>query len=156
MAGKQRNSYFSEMRGQRNDPNFFERISIDELRKSVKRIVKDVKYDNIAQADYMYFRNPNILSACKTESYEQWIAASVLVNALNYYINVGLKSGFAMFSTTDVNAEMVRAMNEQLKQNSRCYIWMTIYNIFNAIYNGVEPAVALKEIQNMKFNVNDL
>ena len=41
-----RQSYFAEKRGRNNDPNFFNRVPMEEIRKNVKRIIRDVKYDN--------------------------------------------------------------------------------------------------------------
>lgn len=152
-----RQSYFAEMRSIKNDPNFFNRMSIDEIRRSVKRIIRDIKSNNIIDQDYLYFSNKNVISACLHESYVQWYSAGVVVNALNYYINDGLNSGYKPFKNTDIRVEMTKASNEQIKQNNRCYVWMSIYGLFYSIYyNNAEIISTLKNIQNMKFDINDL
>jgi hypothetical protein len=151
-----RQSYFAEMRNIKNDPNFFNRMGVDEIKKNVKRIIRDIKFDNIDHRDYMYFTNAHVLTACMDEAHKQYESASVLVNSLNFYINECLKNGHVPYKTTDVNIEHARASNEQLKQNDRCYIWGTIYNLFQSIYNGAEVQSTLKIIQTMDFNVNVL
>jgi hypothetical protein len=151
-----RQSFFAEKRSANNNPNFFNNMSVDEIRKSVKRIIRDIKFDNIAEQDYLYFTNEKVLSACLTESYVQYQTASVLVNALNYYIQDGLISGFVPYRTTDINQERALATNEQTKQNDRCYNWLQLYQMFNAIYNGADVISTLKNIQLMNLNVNYL
>lgn len=150
-------SYFAEMRIAKNDPNFFMRMNVDEIRKSVKRIIKDIKFDNIQDQDYSYFINTNVMSACLCESYEQWYSASVILNALNYYINDGLGNGYRPYKSTDITNERAKASAEQLKQNARCYLWMHIYLLFYSIYKYNAPITqTLKSLQTMNFNVNDL
>lgn len=145
MAGRQ--SYFAEKRGQNNNPNFFNFINIDELRKNVKRIVRDIKFGLIQEQDYTYFTNEKILSACLHESYDQYVAACTLVNSLNYYINNGLNGGYKPYPSSDVMSERINASNQQKIQNTRAYTWMNIYKIFNAIYYGAEIRSTLKAIE---------
>jgi hypothetical protein len=97
-----------------------------------------------------------VLGACIAESYSQYKSAEVLTNALNFYINDTLRHGIVPNGTTDINTERASAANEQIKQNVRCYTWMQIYLLFEAVRNGAEVITTLSYIQNMQFNVNDL
>ena len=151
-----RQSFFAEKRSQSNNPNFFNNMTIDDIRKNVKRIIRDIKYDNIVEQDYIYFTNERVLSACISESFAQYQSASVLVNALNYYVNDGLSSGFTPYRSTDIHEERARANTEQLIQNERCQIWLYLYQLFDAIRRGQEVMSTLKNIQVIKFNVNNL
>lgn len=151
-----RQSFFAEKRASNNNPNFFNNMDVDEIRKSVKRIIRDIKYDNIAPQDYLYFSNEKVLSACITESFTQYQSAAVLVNALSYYINDGLRSGFVPHKTSDIYQERAMASNEQTKQNIRCYMWLQFYQMFDAIRKGAEIVSTLKNIQLLDFNVNYL
>lgn len=149
-------SFFAEKRSSNNNPNFFNFMSIDEIRKSVKRIIRDVKFDNIQDQDYVYFTNAKVISACLEEAKNQWLSASVLVNALNYYINDGLSIGYLPHKNMDIGMERSAAANEQLRQNSRCYMWMEIYRMFDAIFNGADAKTTLAYIKYLQFNVNEL
>lgn len=150
-------SFFAERRAQNNDPNFFDHMSADELRKSVKRIVRDLKFDNIVHNDYVYFTNPKVLEACLSESYNQFKTAQTMMNALIYYINEPLKQGIVPNKSINVVDERITASNELSKQTTRCNVWLTLYQMFNSIYyNKAEVKTTLAPIQNMQFNVNDL
>ena len=80
-------SYFAEKRGQNNDPNFFNRVPLDEIRKNVKRIIKDIKFDMIQDQDFNYFHNPQIIQACIAEAQENYTSCVTICNSLNFYIN---------------------------------------------------------------------
>ena len=69
MAGKQRMSYFGEIRQRYNDPSYFNNVSnrpdiIEDIRKNVKRIIKDAANGNIIEQDFMYFQSVNLVTIC--------------------------------------------------------------------------------------------
>lgn len=145
-------SFFAEQRSGHNDPNFFSRMSIDEIRKSVKRIVRDIKFGNIVDQDFIYFTNPAVIGACVSESYVQFETAHTITNALNYYI-VELRRGNAPYGE-NFNDQFRSASAEQVKQNYKACIWLYIYNRFLDIQNGADPKSTLESIRIMDFNVN--
>lgn len=147
-------SFFAERRSTNNNPNFFNHMSVEEIQKSVKRIIKDIKFDNIQETDYHYFINNKVLTACITESYSQYKTAAVTLNALNYYIDKELKMGFN--NIPGISDTLACASNEQMKQNLKYHIWGQIYNLFLSIQQGAEVISTLKNIQLMDFNVNIL
>ena len=113
-----RQSYFAEKRGQNNDPNFFNRIPLDELRKNVKRIIKDIRFDMIQEYDYNYFYSTQVLQACISEAEENYMKCATLCNSLNFYINECLNKGITAYPSTNIIVERVRACNEQIAQNT--------------------------------------
>lgn len=129
-------SYFAEKRGQNNDPNFFNRIPLDEIRRNVKRIIRDIKMDNIQDQDYNYFYNSQVIQACIAEADENCMRATIIANSLNFYINESLNKGIKLFPSTDINIERFAASNEHTIQNSRSKNWFTIKQIFIGIANG--------------------
>lgn len=149
MAGG-RQSYFSEKRDQYHDPNFFNRMQLEELRKNVKRIIRDVKYELIQEQDYAYFTNTKILDACLHESHDQYIAARTRAFALSYYINNGLNCGYKPFPTTNIMEERLAAAEAQKVENNRYYVWENIYKIFyNIRYYGAEITTSLRYITSL-------
>ena len=146
MAGG-RQSYFAEKRGHNNDPNFFNRISLDEIRKNVKRIIKDIRYDIIQEQDYIYFYNNQIIQACISEAQYNYDTCVILCNSLNFYINECLNRGIKTFPSTNIMEERVRACNEQIKQNMRAKHWYNIANMFIAISYGADPIQTLIPIK---------
>lgn len=145
MAARQ--SYFAEKRGQNNDPNFFNRISIDEIRKNVRRIIRDIKNDLIQDQDWVYFHNANIRQACIEEAYENYTSAMIICNALNYYINEGLNSGFKPMPSCNVQLERIHASKEQVTQNMRAKNWFNIYQMFLAVNYGADIIQSLAPIK---------
>ena len=81
MAGKRNLSYFAEEARRNNNPNFFVNMRDEDLRRQVKRIVRDMRNSNIEEQDFVYFKNDKIISACLTESYDQWKSAETIKNA---------------------------------------------------------------------------
>lgn len=140
-----RQSFFAEKRS--NNPNFFTFMGIDEIRRNVKRIIKDVKSDIILEQDYVYFTNDKVLRACIDEAREMYIRAGATCTALNYYLNQILRYG-APYPGMDINEEMTIVTKEASIQNDRYYNWLIAYNSFTAISNGVPYYEALKTIRN--------
>ena len=145
MAGRQ--SYFSEKRGQNNDPNFFNRIPLDEIRKNVKRIIKDIRFDMIQEQDYIYFHNPQIIQACIAEAQDNYASCIVICNSLNFYINECLNKGIKPFPSSNILEERVRASNEQIVQNMRAKHWDDILRMFIAISYGADIVTTLMPIK---------
>ena len=125
-------SYFSKMRDKYRDPNFYARISQDELKKNVKKIIKDICYDNLVEADYAYFNQPAIISALVAESGKECYTAGVLMRALQFYSEAGIKKGYQAVPM-DLNLEQVLVSNEWATQNSKYNTWATINWCFNNI-----------------------
>lgn len=145
MAG--RLSYFAEKRGQINDPNFFNRIALDEIRKNVKRIIKDIRFDMIQEQDYNYFYNNQILQACIAEAQENYTTCVVICNSLNFYINECLNKSIKPFPSTNIMEERIYASNEQIKQNMRAKHWYSILQMFIAISYGADIISTLTPIK---------
>ena len=60
---KQRSSFFEEKR--MFDPNFIRsKDCANDVKTNIRRIIKDVYFDMISDEDYVYFKNPIILSSC--------------------------------------------------------------------------------------------
>lgn len=140
-------SYFAEKRGQNNDPNFFNRIPLDEIRKNVKRIIKDIRFDMIQEQDYIYFHNPQILQACIAEAQENYVSCMVVCNSLNFYINESLNKGIKTFPSSNIMEERIYASKEQIIQNMRVKHWYTILNMFIAISYGADIVTTLAPIK---------
>lgn len=145
MAGRQ--SYFSEKRGQNNDPNFFNRVPLDEIRKNVKRIIKDIRFDMIQDQDYNYFHNPQILQACIAEAQENYTSCVTICNSLNFYINECLNKGIKTFPSNNIMEERMYASKEQIVQNMRAKHWYTILQMFIAISYGADIITTLMPIK---------
>ena len=138
MAGNKKGSesYFGEMRTGYSNPNFFNNIALDVIRRNVKRIVKDIKYDNISDMDYIYFNNERVMSACLEESYNQMRIAHTLNNALHVYLNSFLVHGMGAYPNMDINEEIASISRIKPIQDARHMIWCDIYNRFNYIRNN--------------------
>lgn len=145
MAGRQ--SYFAEKRGQNNDPNFFNRVPLDDIRKNVKRIIKDIRFDMIQEQDYNYFHNPQILQACIAEAQENYTSCMVISNSLNFYINESLNKGVKAFPSSNIMEERIYASKEQVLQNMRAKHWYTILSMFIAISYGADIVHTLAPIK---------
>lgn len=142
-----RSSYFAEKRGQNNDPNFFNRVPLDEIRKNVKRIIRDIRFDMIQEQDYIYFHNSQILQACIFEAQQNYITSATICNALNFYINECLNRGCKPFPSNSIVEERIRASNEQIIQNIRCKHWYNIWQMFLAISYGNDIILSLTPIK---------
>lgn len=140
-------SYFAEKRGQNNDPNFFNNTPVDEIRKNVKRIIRDIRNNLIQDEDWSYFHSSQILQACIAEAQENYTSSVVLCNALNFYINEGINKGIRPFPTTDLVMERMYANKEQITQNARSKNWYTILQMFLAINNGYDARTVLTPLR---------
>ena len=145
MAG--RLSYFAEKRGQNNDPNFFNRIPLDEIRKNIKRIIKDIRFDLIQEQDYNYFHSPQIIQACIAEAQENYTSSIVICNSLNFYINECLNKGIKSFPSSNIMEERMYASKEQIVQNMRAKYWNDILHMFIAISYGADIVTTLMPIR---------
>ena len=139
-------SYFAEKRGQNNDPNFFNRTSLDEIRKNVRRIIKDISFGLIQEQDYIYFRNSQILQACICEAQESYYTCNINANALNFYINECLNRGIKAFPSDNIMNDRILASREQSLQNMRAKYWYDIWQMFTAISYGADIVTTLKPI----------
>ena len=140
-------SYFAEKRGQNNDPNFFNRMPIDEIRKNVKRIIKDIRFDLIQEQDYNYFHSQQIIQACISEAQENYTSSMILCNSLNFYINECLNKGIKAFPSSNTLEERIYASKEQIVQNMRAKYWNDILNMFVAISYGADIVTTLMPIK---------
>lgn len=142
-----RSSYFAEKRGQNNDPNFFNRIPLDEIRKNVRRIIKDIRFDMIQEQDYNYFHNSQILQACISEAQQSYTSCVTICNSLNFYINECLNRGIKSFPSSNIMEERIYASNEQTVHNMRAKHWYTIWQMFLAISYGADIITTLMPIK---------
>ena len=84
---RRQRSYFEQQRTQANDPNFYRSMTDEDLRRQVRRIVKDIRNCAITQQDMIYFLNDRIRSACVTTSYNEWRKAQAIADGMKYYID---------------------------------------------------------------------
>ena len=54
-------SYFADERGRNNNPNFFINMKDEDLRRQVKRIIRDIKNMTIEEQDLNYFKADNFV-----------------------------------------------------------------------------------------------
>ncbi len=141
-----RQSFFAEKRS--NNPNFFTFMGIDDLRRNVKRIIKDAKMDIISEQDYIYFSNEKVISACISESKEMYTKAGVTCMALNYYINQILRYNATPYPGMNISEEITIATKEASIQTARYNNWLVAYNVFLAISSGVPINIAMAPIRN--------
>ena len=145
--GKKGISYFAE---NRNDPNFYVRMRDEDLRRQVKRIVKDMRNALIDEQDYTYFTSDKIISACITESYKQWKTAEATRKALTHYFNVVLaQQGMVQYPNVNIYEERNIVGNELAKVTNRAALWQTAYHIFNDITNCTTTAQIGAAISNL-------
>lgn len=142
-----RTSYFAEKRGQNNDPNFFNRVPLDEIRKNVKRIIKDIRFDMIQEQDYNYFHSTQILQACISEAQENYTSSVTICNALNFYINECLNRGIKTFPSSNIMEERLYASKEQITANMRAKHWYAILQMFISISYGADIISTLTPIK---------
>lgn len=146
MAGRRNMSYFAEERGRNNNPNFFVNMRDEDLRRQVKRIIRDMRNCNIEEQDYVYFKNDKIISACLTESYAQWKSAETIKNALSYYFCVPLANGVLPYPTNNLWEERTNASNELGKFTNKANLWSIAYRVFLEISNGADIAMAMSNL----------
>ena len=139
-------SYFAEQRGRNNNPNFYVSMRDEDLRRQVKRIVRDMRNSNIEEQDYVYFKNDKIISACITESYEQWKSAETIRNALTYYFNVPLSNGTLLYPNINLWEERSIVSNELGKVTNKATLWNIAYRIFIDISNGADIGASISNL----------
>ena len=154
-----RQSYFAEMKYQNRNPMFFNNVKEQDLRNAVKRIVKDIKHDNIDQEDYVYFQNESVLNACITESEYQWKHAKIMESTLSAYRNECLyRRSVIQYQTFDNATELMHVGNELTRQTKKCNCWKTIYEAFYSIkyyHTGIRQTLSV--IKNLDFRgIEDL
>lgn len=140
-------SYFSEKRGQNNDPNFFNRVGLDDIKKNVRRIIKDIRFELIQDQDYIYFTNPQIIQACISEAQDSYATSVSISNALNFYISECLDRNIKLYPSSNVMQERMYASREQVLQNMRAKHWYAILQMFIAISYGADPILTLAPIK---------
>lgn len=138
-------SYFAEERLRNNNPNFFMQRREDELRKQVKRIIRDIKNNTIEQQDLNYFKNDRIISACIEESYKNFIESFTMINALTHYINTVLTTNIPTLGL-NVPQERVNASNLITAYNNKLIVYRIAYYAFLDIGRGGDIMMALSNI----------
>jgi hypothetical protein len=142
-----RQSYFAEKRGQNNDPNFFNRVPLDEIRKNVKRIIKDIRYEVIIPQDYNYFYSQQVIQACISEAQDNYTTSVTICNSLNFYINECLNKGIKLYPSSNLMEERMHAAREQIVQNARAKNWYNILQMFISVSYGSDAANTLMPIK---------
>jgi hypothetical protein len=102
----------------------------------------------IADTDYVYFQNPNVINTCIQVSYKNSIEAMTCANALQYYINAGLNKGYAPVGFDQIN-ELNNATNAYNTFSRRAFTWMNIYQMFLAVQNGYDAKSCLHYIESI-------
>lgn len=155
---KQRQSYFAEMQMKNNQPHFFAGMRNSDIRKSVKRIILDVKSNNIAEHDYHYFLEPNVFTACLYESGDQSNKLSVTYRAINNYVTDALNAPIPPYRNINVAKDREIGYNILPKLSSKSIVWDRLAMIFNEAqhFTGELRIAKIKEIQMMDFDANNL
>lgn len=149
---KQKLSYFEEKRLQYSDPNFFNREqNIIDLKQQMKRIVQDIKFNNIKQEDFIYFTNNKILLACIDACWQNYLSALAEYNAINYYLTNNIYSINVPQIAPKLD-EASRASTIAIKLADKLFVWQHCYKVFHDIYNGFAGLDALSSIQNFDNN----
>ena len=139
-------SFFAEQRQSNANPNFINRIDERLLRSNVKRIVKDIADNLIADEDYMYFKNDKVIDACLQVAYNNWRLNYTIKNALETYANVALPSGYIP-PGANVKEEYENLSYLQIDIAGKVAIWSSLYRAFSIIKNeGVDPKYSLMYI----------
>lgn len=154
-GGRRGISYFAEERTRNNNPRFYEKLEDRDLRRQVKRIAKDIKNGLIEEQDYIYFKNPKILSACISVAREEWLNATVTAEALSMYLNSPIYSSFSLYNY-DINQKRISASNELNRLSVKANVWKLYLDVFITI--EAQPDFNPKEIFQFiciqKFNPN--
>ena len=152
-----RQSFFAEMRSGKNDPNFFKNMKMSELRKNVRRIIIDIKYDNISMIDYSYFQNETIIDACMQECMHQSDEVRATLNALNSYYNDLKNRRYVPYYNFDLFKEMTDVSEKIREFTDKYYLWYNLYTAFYCIrYCNAEIHSVMGAIRLMNFDPSDL
>lgn len=136
MAGNRKgsDSYFGEMRSGYSNPNFFNGIAVEQIKRNVKRIIKDIKYDNIELMDYIYFTNPKVINCCIEEAAYQMSISHTLRNALFVYLNNYLiPHNIGAHQNLNIMDEIKSASDLEPIQGTKYYHWQYIYQMMITI-----------------------
>ena len=129
-------SSFAEERSRNRNPNFYVNVRDEDLRRNVKRIIRDIKNNNIEDQDLVYFQNDRIISACITESTAQWRSAETIKNALMHYNNTVLIPNNLPYVSCQIWDERANVCNELGKYANKASLWGIACKVFMDIANG--------------------
>lgn len=146
---RQQLSYFAEEKKRSNDPNFFRKVSDEDLRRQVKRIIKDIRFDKIEEQDYVYFSNEKILSACLYVTSTEYQTAAVIHESLQYYLNSVLGRNCDLSMQQSIALKRQIAANQCNKMNTKHIIWRECYNVFYGMSVGGEIMVLADYIRKL-------
>lgn len=158
MAQKQRMSYFGEIRQRYNDPGFFNNNGnrpdvIDDIRRNVRRIIKDVANGNIVQEDYMYFQSAILLNICMEVCNENISMLNTETTALTYYINSVLMRNFQP-NYVNGQSEHTNAAKLYAEASTKLGIWVAAKNCFEGIMRGYDAFQSLAPLIQLKPQIN--
>jgi len=138
---QQQASYFDERRHRYADPNFYNRSDIvADISRNAKRIIRDIRFGNISEEDYIYFTQTNIINTLIQIAENGYKSSVTELNALNFYINYGIRNRMVPV-WVDINEEISLAANSQITLNNRVNIWGTLMNLFYNVRNGADPHI---------------
>ena len=131
---RRQRSYFEQQSTQANDPNFYRSMTDEDLRRQVRRIVKDIRNCTITQQDMIYFLNDRIRSACVTTSYNEWRKAQAIADGMKYYIDNELsKYKFSPENNNNIIERNNFCVNALTEHTTRSYIWYCCWIMFSNI-----------------------
>lgn len=146
---KRNRSYFEQQRIQMNDPNFYNGLTDEELRRQVKRIVRDIRNGNITQQDMIYFKNDRIISACIYVSYEESRKANIIAEALRYYNDTELNKNSLNGYNNQIMSKRNYCTNAYNEFSIKASIWNECWIMFDGITKGYDIAYMLNHISNI-------
>lgn len=136
---RKQKSYFEQQRISMNDPNFYKALTDQELRRQVKRIIRDIKNGSIAQQDMIYFKEPRIISACISVSYEESRKAGIITEALKYYNDTELSKYPLSPNNSYANTKRKYCTDLYTEMCIKANVWNECWRMFDAI--SKEPNV---------------
>lgn len=142
-------SYFAEVRIKNNNQNYFNTAPINDIEKSVKRIIRDIIFDNITENDYQYFLNQRLLQVCIKVADTNYRKADIEARALMFYINEILNKNFSPFPSINMDEERNMAIKSQTDMNIKAGYWKMILDVFHNISYGYDPIQQCTYIKNI-------
>ena len=149
-------SFFENEIKRNNNPNFFNNMKVDELRRNVKKIIRDIHSNLIADNHYQFFTNEKVISACIQEAKYQMDRSRIIYNSLqSERNNMSINNLTSIYCNINMGAGLLtELLNEYgMKTNT----WWCIYEAFcnvQAVNDTNQIIVILKSaIQPVQKNV---
>lgn len=155
-----RQDYLSELVEKNHNQRFFESAdTMRDFQRNLKRIIKDIAYNNIRKELYVYFSNETVINTCIAECYNQANEASAMANASRIYYYDYLLKGYTPYYNIDRTMEMTIVSNKIVEFGAKAARWSALQKIFMSVkdnkqYNPYD--ILYPNINKMNFSNIDL